>query len=288
LATHYQALGVSPDAEAEVIQGAYRALMRKYHPDTNGGAYSDARAKRINQAYATLSDPAARAAYDARLRAADRPSRPEPAGPSAWEPGPEPERTSPSQPFNEFTSPPPKTRAKGLSWRLTALITVALAGAGLATGRLIAAAPAHETLAAAEPPPAPASAPAPPSLQALAAKARVAASADQALAAVVSGEIVPRWHADCSATADDLYVDLQVTLTRDGALIGARPAGGGGGDTVKLASATERAKLAVEQAAPFNLPPESYRQWRVFIVRFDTKDVCAARAAGNAQGSAAG
>ena len=72
LATHYETLGVSPNAEPEVIQGAYRALMRKYHPDANGGAYSDARAKQISEANATLSNPGLRAAYDAQLRSAAR------------------------------------------------------------------------------------------------------------------------------------------------------------------------------------------------------------------------
>ena len=34
----FEILGVSPDAEVEVIQAAYRALARKYHPDSNPGA----------------------------------------------------------------------------------------------------------------------------------------------------------------------------------------------------------------------------------------------------------
>ena len=34
------------------------------------------------------------------------------------------------------------------------------------------------------------------------------------------------------------------------------------------------AKRAVLQAAPFALPQEGYKQLRMFIVRFDTKDVC--------------
>jgi hypothetical protein len=278
LATHYQALGVSPDAEAEVIQGAWRALMRKYHPDANGGAYSDARAKRINAAYAVLSDPAARAAYDAELRAAHRP----PPQPEAAEPrGP-----APGRPFNEFTEPPPapetRRRASRLGWRFTAVVTVALAAAGFATGRALTSAPSHAVAEAATPQPAaqPEPSPAPP-------KAVRAASADGAIAAIVSNTIVPRWRADCSADAQDVAVDLQVTLTRNGTVAGTRFIGGGG-DPAKLAGATERARLAVELAAPFDLPPESYRQWRTFIVRFDTKDVCAARAQGTAQGNAQG
>lgn len=67
MTTHYQTLGVSPDAEPEVIQAAYRALMRKYHPDS-GQSPSVERAQAINTAYDVVSDPARRAEYDARLR----------------------------------------------------------------------------------------------------------------------------------------------------------------------------------------------------------------------------
>ncbi len=35
--TPFDILGISPEAEAEVIQAAYRTLARKYHPDTNPG-----------------------------------------------------------------------------------------------------------------------------------------------------------------------------------------------------------------------------------------------------------
>lgn len=63
VATDYEILGVSPEAEPEVIQAAYRALMKKYHPDA-GDPSSDARAKQITAAYATLSDPCRRSAYD--------------------------------------------------------------------------------------------------------------------------------------------------------------------------------------------------------------------------------
>lgn len=70
--THYEVLGVAPDAEPEVIQAAYRALMKKYHPDA-AGCTTDARAKKINAAYAVLSDASLRAAYDAKLRHQARP-----------------------------------------------------------------------------------------------------------------------------------------------------------------------------------------------------------------------
>lgn len=68
-ADYYAILGVSPDSEDVVIQAAYRALMRRYHPDTNSSAEAARKAVQINAAYAVLSDSAARAAYDLRRKA---------------------------------------------------------------------------------------------------------------------------------------------------------------------------------------------------------------------------
>ena len=68
---HYRLLHVQPDAPAEVIKAAYRALIATRHPDVGGDTYQ---AALINDAYAVLSDPATRAVYDARraARAASR------------------------------------------------------------------------------------------------------------------------------------------------------------------------------------------------------------------------
>lgn len=57
----YRTLQVDPAAEDIVIQAAYRALMKQYHPDHGGDA---AYAQQLNAAYATLADPIAREAYD--------------------------------------------------------------------------------------------------------------------------------------------------------------------------------------------------------------------------------
>ena len=65
----YELLQVNPHASAEVIQAAYRALARGCHPDLNEGRDVTGRMRKLNAAYATLSDPARRAAYDARTRA---------------------------------------------------------------------------------------------------------------------------------------------------------------------------------------------------------------------------
>ncbi|WP_167737319.1 J domain-containing protein [Sphingomonas parva] len=61
----YNILNVSPDAEPVVIEAAYRALMKKYHPDQGGGDHA-ADAAEINAAFATLREPERRAAYDRR------------------------------------------------------------------------------------------------------------------------------------------------------------------------------------------------------------------------------
>lgn len=61
----YRTLQVDPAAEDVVIRAAYRALMKRYHPDRGG---DPAYAQRLNAAYATLADPVAREAYDRQLR----------------------------------------------------------------------------------------------------------------------------------------------------------------------------------------------------------------------------
>ena len=60
----YSILGVPTAATAEEIRAAYRRLARQYHPDLNSNPEAEARMKEINEAYATLSDPARRRYYD--------------------------------------------------------------------------------------------------------------------------------------------------------------------------------------------------------------------------------
>ena len=49
---------------ADDIKKAYRKLARKYHPDVSKEPDAEQRMKEVNEAYAVLSDPEKRAAYD--------------------------------------------------------------------------------------------------------------------------------------------------------------------------------------------------------------------------------
>lgn len=60
----YEVLGVPRDADAEQIQRAYRTLARRHHPDVNKSPGAEDRFKKINEAYAVLSDPKSRRKYD--------------------------------------------------------------------------------------------------------------------------------------------------------------------------------------------------------------------------------
>lgn len=61
---YYQILSVARDASADDIKKAFRKLARKYHPDVSKEADAEKRMKEVNEAYAVLSDPEKRVAYD--------------------------------------------------------------------------------------------------------------------------------------------------------------------------------------------------------------------------------
>lgn len=67
--SYYEILGVTRKFTAEQLRANWRALSRELHPDRTGdtslegsGAFAA-----LSQAYATLSDPALRRFYDAKL-----------------------------------------------------------------------------------------------------------------------------------------------------------------------------------------------------------------------------
>jgi curved DNA-binding protein CbpA len=59
----YARLELSVDASPEAVEVAWRALLKRHHPDVAGSSADDL-AKRINVAHDWLSDPALRARYD--------------------------------------------------------------------------------------------------------------------------------------------------------------------------------------------------------------------------------
>ena len=59
---YYAVLGITKDADPEVIKAAYRALAKKHHPDTSGG--SAERFLQIRRAWEVLSNPDLRRAFD--------------------------------------------------------------------------------------------------------------------------------------------------------------------------------------------------------------------------------
>jgi DnaJ-like protein len=101
---YYAVLQVHPDADQEVIEAAYRQLMKKHHPDLAGGdprlvAEHEARAKAINEAFGVLRDPERRRRYDLDriLSGTVRAAAPQPP-PSAPPPPPRPRTPPPSAP----------------------------------------------------------------------------------------------------------------------------------------------------------------------------------------------
>lgn len=68
---YYRILQVHPDASQEVMNTAYRTLVRQFHPDlyhTTRKSAMNEKMQEINEAYQVLSNPATRADYDRRYR----------------------------------------------------------------------------------------------------------------------------------------------------------------------------------------------------------------------------
>lgn len=109
----YEILQVSPKAEIEVIEAAYRRLARKYHPDTNASADATQRMQDLNWAHELLKNPSERARYDRSRRSSHGPPPPRSASPP---PPPPPARPSPPPPRKPKTSEPapqPRSQPQG-------------------------------------------------------------------------------------------------------------------------------------------------------------------------------
>lgn len=67
---YYELLEVSQNASSEVIEKAYKTLVKKYHPDLqpdNNKKNAEQKIKDINEAYEILSDKNKKAEYDRKL-----------------------------------------------------------------------------------------------------------------------------------------------------------------------------------------------------------------------------
>ena len=72
---YYEVLGVDKNADDSAIKRAYRKLAKQYHPDSNPGDESAAeKFREASEAYAVLSDPEKRKAYDTYGHAAFDPN----------------------------------------------------------------------------------------------------------------------------------------------------------------------------------------------------------------------
>jgi curved DNA-binding protein CbpA len=67
--TYYDLLKLHPSASVQQIRRAYRDLSKLYHPDTTSlpAAVATEQFQKLNEAYATLSSPERRFAYDLKI-----------------------------------------------------------------------------------------------------------------------------------------------------------------------------------------------------------------------------
>ena len=65
--TYYELLGVSSNATEDQIRQAYRAKVRRFHPDVNKAPNAGQLTALLNEAWSTLGDARARARYDRNI-----------------------------------------------------------------------------------------------------------------------------------------------------------------------------------------------------------------------------
>jgi len=73
LSTHYETLNLSQSATRQEIKESFYKLSKQFHPDAPTSLASSDKFKKVSEAYAVLSDPARRTAYD-RTMLSSRPT----------------------------------------------------------------------------------------------------------------------------------------------------------------------------------------------------------------------
>ncbi|MEP7357345.1 MAG: J domain-containing protein [Anaerolineales bacterium] len=107
--SHYDILGVPPEASDAQVRAAYRTLVQLFHPDRLGHlkeesrTFAEDRLKALNAAYEVLGDPAKRARYDASLAVPPPPRASAPYRPPQQQPSPP--APPPSQPAYSAQNP---------------------------------------------------------------------------------------------------------------------------------------------------------------------------------------
>jgi hypothetical protein len=103
---YYELLGVKPSAPADEVKAAYIKAVKAAHPDRGG---TEALFRLVQEAGATLTDPARRAEYDKEREAPPEPTPPPPVVEDEWEPVPVEDAW---QPVSETVAPPRKSVAR--------------------------------------------------------------------------------------------------------------------------------------------------------------------------------
>ncbi|HUJ76590.1 MAG TPA: DnaJ domain-containing protein [bacterium] len=138
MSDHYNLLGVGPQASAAEIRGAFRRLAKLCHPDTHPRLPPSQQAELnqrfilLAQAYAVLSDPARRQAYDRQRQAGPRQPRQQPSRQPG--PGAASQHAAPGAQAAASASGAQKTAARPKSRSGTARGTTAASGAARAPG----------------------------------------------------------------------------------------------------------------------------------------------------------
>lgn len=88
----YAVLGVTAEADDVVIRAAYKALLRKHHPDLNPAADAADRTQALNEAFALIGTPERRARFDRDRAAGAAPRPPGPPPPRPQRPPPRPQQ----------------------------------------------------------------------------------------------------------------------------------------------------------------------------------------------------